>query len=65
MIPRATPPPRTATVVILAWLLIAAKCVFVTWAARHWQAPVNPAWIVWPTLAFGALATGLWLAHRE
>jgi hypothetical protein len=48
----------------VTWLLIVAKCILVTWAVRHWQAPIHPGWIVWPTIAFGVLATGLWLGHR-
>ncbi len=49
----------------IVWVLILAKCVAVTWAVGHWHVPFHAAWIVVPTLLFAALATGLWLVHRE
>ncbi|MBP6864128.1 MAG: hypothetical protein KBC32_02540 [Candidatus Didemnitutus sp.] len=48
-----------------AWCIIAAKCVLVWWAIGHWQVPVHPAWIIVPTLMMAALATMLWVTHRE
>lgn len=48
-----------------AWLLIAAKCVLVSWAIAHWHVPLHPAWIVAPTLVFATLATALWLTHTR
>ena len=56
---------RTNLVLILGWLLIAAKCGLVIWAVQRWQMPLHAGWLVWPTLACGALATWLWLAHRR
>jgi len=49
----------------IAWVVIAVKCVFVWWAMMHWSVPFHPLWIVGPTLVFAALATGLWLGHRD
>jgi hypothetical protein len=49
----------------VAWLLIALKCVIITWAIRSWQVPIHPLWLVLPTLMFAALATVLWVSHRE
>ena len=49
----------------VAWLVIAVKCVVVWWAMVHWSVPFHPLWIVGPTLVFAALASGLWLTHRE
>jgi hypothetical protein len=49
----------------VAWALILAKCGFVVWAVERWHMPFHAGWIVVPTLAFAALATALWLAHRE
>lgn len=49
----------------VAWVLILAKCVLVWWAIGHWHVPLHPAWIVAPTLVFAALATALWVTHRE
>lgn len=61
----STPGRLTPFVVSVAWVLIVIKCVLATWALRHWQAPIHPGWVVWPTLAFGALATALWVGHRR
>ncbi len=56
---------RTPLIVACVWLLILAKCGFAVWAVRHWQIPIHAGWVVWPTLAFALLATGLWLTHRR
>ena len=48
-----------------AWLVIAAKCVFVRWAFVHWAVPFNAWWIVLPTLIFAVVVTQLWLTHKE
>ncbi len=58
-------PDRTALVITLAWVLILAKCILVTWAINRWSVPIHPGWLVWPTLAFATLATGLWVSHRR
>ncbi len=50
---------------IVAWVLILAKCGFVWWAIDHWQVPIHAAWIIVPTLMMAALATVLWLVHTE
>ena len=55
----------TRTVMVIAWFLIAIKSVVVWQAIEHWHMPFHPMWIIGPTLAFAALATRLWLAHRE
>lgn len=49
----------------LAWVVIAVKCALIWWAMVHWNVPFHPIWIVAPTLVFAALATMLWLTHRE
>ena len=49
----------------VGWAAIVAKCALVWWATVHWHAAFHPIWIVGPTVALGALATLLWLIHRE
>ena len=49
----------------VAWAVIAVKCVLVWWAIAHWRVPVHPLWIVVPTLVCAALASLLWITHRE
>lgn len=57
--------PRVRWVMAVAWVLIAVKCVLVWWAVERWHMPFHPMWIIAPTLAFAALATGLWVTHNE
>jgi hypothetical protein len=54
---------RTRLIIIVGWMLILAKCVLVTWAIQHWQMPIAPGWLIWPTIACGMLATWVWLMH--
>jgi len=48
----------------VAWVVIAAKCVFIWWAAHHWNLTINPLWVIVPTLVFATLVTAIWLTHR-
>ena len=57
--------PRLSRFLICAWLLIAAKCALVAWAVSRWSVPVNAGWVIWPTVLFGLLATGLWLGRKR
>jgi hypothetical protein len=50
---------------LVAWLLVGAKCFFVAWAFEHWHIPLNVWWIIAPTLALAVLATILWITHRD
>ena len=52
-------------VVGVAWVLIVIKSIFVYWAVPHYNIPFNALWIVGPTIVFAAVATTIWLAHRE
>lgn len=49
----------------LLWAAILVKCLLVNWAVDHWRMPFHAAWVIVPTIAFAALATALWLTHRE
>lgn len=60
-----SPSVRVRWFMAIAWIAILIKCVLVTWAVDRWHMPFHAAWVVAPTLAFAALATGLWLVHRE
>lgn len=60
-----TLPVRIRWFMAVAWAAIIAKCLLVTWAVGHWRMPFHASWVVVPTLIFAALATGLWIAHRE
>jgi hypothetical protein len=56
---------RARWLMIIAWLLIVAKCIAVAWAVNRWHMPFHAAWVVVPTLVFAVLATGLWLTHHR
>jgi len=60
-------PARDAAVVrflAAGWVVIAAKCVAVTWAIHRWTVPFHPAWIIGPTLLMAALGTALYWRRR-
>jgi hypothetical protein len=37
----------------------------VPWVIRHWQIPINPGWVIVPTLIFAAVITLVVLAYRR
>ena len=48
-----------------AWLVIVLKCMVVWWAIPHYHVPVNPMWVIGPTVFFAAWVTVLWTTHHE
>ncbi|MCU0793939.1 MAG: hypothetical protein MUE42_14045 [Opitutaceae bacterium] len=60
---KSSPSDHTTLVLTFGWVLVLAKCALLTWAIHHWSVPIHPGWLVWPTLAFAALATGLWVSR--
>jgi hypothetical protein len=57
--------PWVTRLIIAGWALIAAKSVFVWWACAHYALPFHPLWVIVPTMAFGALCTGVYLYARR
>jgi hypothetical protein len=55
---------RTEKLFLVAWLLIIAKCFLTVWVVRRWNVPVDPAWVILPTLFMAAICTLLYL-YRE
>jgi hypothetical protein len=58
-------PRRIRLFLEIGWIVIIAKCLAVPWVITRWQIPVNPGWVIVPTLIFAALVTLLVLRHRE
>jgi len=56
---------RTRLVLEIGWLVIIAKCLAVPWVVARWQVPIHPAWVIVPTLIFGALVTVVVVAWRK
>lgn len=52
-------------IIAVCWILIGLKCIAVTWATQRYHVPFSPLWIILPTLAFAALATGLYYRLRD
>lgn len=50
---------------VIGWTLIAVKSVVVWWACAHYTLPFHPLWIIGPTVAFGALCTGVYLYAKR
>jgi hypothetical protein len=47
----------------LGWLLVIVKIAFTPAVLRHWEVPVDPGWVILPTLALASVVTLLVLGH--
>jgi len=45
----------------VCWILIVVKSAAVVWLFGHYHVPVNPLWVIGPTVAFAALCTAVYL----
>lgn len=52
---------KSERILILGWILIGLKCAAVWWAIRAYSMPVNPWWIVVPTLMAAGVCTWLYV----
>jgi len=52
--------PRTLRVLLAGWLLIAGKCWLVTWLIEKYRVPIDPLWVVGPTVLFALLCTAVY-----
>lgn len=48
---------RVEWTILICWILIAAKHVFIIWACRHYPVPFHQLWVNFPTWLLGVLAT--------
>lgn len=56
--------PRKVIVGLTAgWVLIVTKCVLAPNLMQRWDVPIDPGWIIVPTLLFAALITFLVLSR--
>jgi hypothetical protein len=46
--------------ILVAWAIIIAKCFVVAWAIDHYAIPIQPGWVVVPTLFMAAICTALY-----
>jgi len=49
--------PDVERLILGCWLLIAAKCWLVIWLIGKYRVPVDPLWVIGPTLLFALLCT--------
>ncbi len=49
--------PRMERLILAAWILIAGKCWLMTWLIEKYHVPINPLWIVVPSVLFALLCT--------
>lgn len=56
--------PRVERVILIGWLLITLKSVFVWWACANYKVPFHPLWIIAPTILFGLLCTAVYFRRR-
>ena len=54
---------RSEAVLAIGWVLILLKCVAVYWACSAYAVPVDPWWVIAPSLLFAAVCT--WLYWRR
>ena len=55
--PREPRSRRAEIVIAVCWALILVKSAAIYWACHRYQVPINPWWLIGPTLAFAALCT--------
>ena len=56
--------PRVERILVLGWLLIVLKSLFVSWACAHYAIPFHPLWLIAPTVLFGLLCTFVYVGRR-
>ena len=55
---------RSEWLIAICWVLIALKSLGVWWLVDAYQMPFDAWWIIAPTIAAGAVCTGLYLWRR-
>lgn len=54
---------RVERFILICWVLIAVKHIFIIWACRHYPVPFHQLWVNFPTWLLGALATGIYFGQ--
>ena len=52
---------RVERFIAVCWVLIAIKSFAVVWLFSRYHVPVNPLWVIAPTVIFAALCTAVYL----
>jgi len=56
--------PKLERFILICWVLISVKHVFIIYACVHWPVPFHQLWINVPTFALGLLATSVYYLRR-
>lgn len=56
--------PTVERLILVSWILIAAKSLFVWWACARYAVPFNPLWVIAPTVLMAFLTTVIYYARR-
>ena len=59
--PREARNRRSERWLVAGWALITAKCAAIWWLIETYNVPIHPLWLVAPTVAFGLLATAVYI----
>jgi len=46
--------------ILVGWAIIVAKCFVVAWAIERFAIPIQPGWVIVPTLFMAAICTALY-----
>jgi membrane protein YdbS with pleckstrin-like domain len=52
---------RVERLIAICWVLIVLKSFAVVWLFNRYHVPVNPLWVIAPTVVFAALCTVIYL----
>jgi hypothetical protein len=52
---------RVERTITICWAVIALKSVVVVWLFDRYHVPVNPLWVIAPTVVFAGLCTAVYL----
>lgn len=61
--PAETRNPRVERLILVCWILIAVKHVFIIWACQNFPVPFHQLWVNFPTWLLGTLATGIYFGQ--
>jgi hypothetical protein len=53
--------PRVERLFAVCWVVIVAKSIAVVWLFDRYHVPVNPLWVIAPTIVFAALCTAVYV----
>ncbi len=57
---KTLPNPRMSRLLLAGWVLIAGKCWLVNWLIEKYRVPIDPLWVIIPTLLFALLCTAVY-----